>query len=100
MAVTGVVAIPVGVTVAEGSGVWVMVGEGVADGVRVGVAVLVGVGLGVRVGVDVDVGVRVGVAVLVGVGVTVGVGVPGESRSNGPISHRESPLPSPSTGRT
>jgi hypothetical protein len=65
-----------------------MVGEGVAVGVRVGVAVLVAVG------------VRVGVAVLVGVGVTVGVGVPGESRSNGPISHWESPLPSPSTGRT
>ena len=57
-------------------GVWVWVGDGVADGgVPVTVGVLVFVGVAVWVGVRVTVGVKVivGVRVTVGVKVTVGV---------------------------
>ena len=55
-----------------GTGVAVLVGDGVGVGVGTGVGVLVGDGMLIGVGVGVPVGVAVGVGVLIGVGVLVG----------------------------
>jgi hypothetical protein len=73
------VGVVVGVEVAVGVGVCVLVGVGVNVAVAVGVGVLVGVGVNVAVAVGVGVFVAVGVGVALGVsvgtGVFVGLGV-------------------------